>query len=298
MYNVTQFLQDNKIPYKSSGTNVSAGWVEIHCPFPFCRDPSEHMGINLRTSMYNCWKCGEHGSFTKLVRTILRCDWEQAENIASEYFKPSLLTEKQQVQQAKTFAYPKEATDKLPQLHKDYLRNRGFDPKILQRQYELKACYLTGKFAYRIIIPIIMFGRPVSFTARDVTNTQKTRYKNMSNAESIVPTKQCVYGIDEVAIGDSILLVEGIFVKWRIGKNCLAMMGTEYTLPQIKVIVAKKPKIVYVMLDKGAEKISRKLSAILAPHVKEVQIIGLPEYEDYDDMTQHDVKLFRKELAL
>lgn len=300
MYDVRKFLQDNRIHFKTSGTNTTSGWVEIHCPFPLCNDPSEHMGINMSSSMYSCWKCGEHGSFTKLVKVILKCSWQMAEQISSEYFKPSLLTGgvREVKSRNTTFHFPKEATDKLPILHKEYLRDRGFSPKVIQEKYGVLACYQTGRYAYRLIIPIIMFGRPVSFLARDVTNEQEPRYKNMSNEESIIPAKHCIYGIDEISKGDNMLVVEGVFVKWRIGDKCVATLGTKYTGAQLKLIIDKNPKNTFIMYDKGAEKEADKLASALSPHIKRVETISIDSYEDYDDMTEKDVKQLRKDINL
>jgi DNA primase len=296
VYDVKKFLQDNKIHFKSSGTNVSAGWIEIHCPFPICKDPSEHMGINLTSSMFNCWKCGEHGSFTKLVKVILKCGWKQAEDISSEYFKPSLLSSATVTQRTThSFAFPKEATDVLSELHKTYLRNRGFSPKEIKQKYGVMACYTTGTFAYRLIIPVFMFGRPVSFTARDVTDEQEPRYKNMSNDASIVPIKQCLYNIDNA--GDTMVIVEGVFDAWRIGDGAVATLGTKFTMPQIKMIIDKKPKTIYVLYDKGAGKEATKLALTLSPHIKELEIIEIDE-KDPAEMSEKAVKLLRKELGL
>lgn len=295
MYDVRRFLQDNKIYFKSSGTNVSAGWIEIKCPFPFCNDPSEHMGVNLTSSMYNCWKCGEHGSFTKLVKVILRCGWKQAEDVASEYFKPSMLTAHEPKKLRTSFAFPKEATEKLPLLHKSYLKNRRFNPKEIKEKYGVMACYTTGNFAYRLIIPVIMFGRPVSFTARDVSGMQETRYKNMSNELSVIPIKQCLYNIDNA--GSTIIIVEGVFDAWRIGDGAVATLGTKFTAPQIKLLIEKHPENVYVLYDDSAGKEAHKLASAIAPHIPNVEVLEIG-IKDPAEMSDSEVRMIRKELGM
>jgi len=298
MYDVKKFLRDNAIYFKSSGTNVSTGWIEIRCPFPMCNDPSEHMGINLSSSMYNCWKCGEHGPFTKLVKVLLNIGWKNAEDLASEYFKPSLATKykHEETPHKASLHFPKEATSKLPDLHKDYLRNRNFDPKQIRKDYDIMACYQTGNYAYRIIIPIFMFGKPVSFTARDVTDEQETRYKNMPNEKSVIPVKQCLYNIDNA--GDTLLIVEGPLDVWRMGKGAIATMGTKITNTQIKIIIDRKPKRVFVLYDWGAYSEAYKLAHTLSPYVEHgVETLTI-DVKDPAELTEKDAKLLRKEIGL
>ena len=298
MYDVRRFLQDEKIPYKTSGTNVSAGWIEIHCPFPFCNDPSEHMGVNLATSMYNCWKCGEHGPFTKLVSVILKCGWKRAEEISAEYFKPSLIRDrKEEITERKKFAFPTGTTDKLPALHKSYLKSRGFDSIEVQTKYGVKACYQIGELAYRyrLIIPIIMFGRIMSFTARDVTDSQEPKYTNMPNRDSIIPIKQCLYNIDNAK--DKIVIVEGIFDAWRIGDGAIATLGTKYTMTQVKMILDKKPKSVFVLFDRDAEKEANKLAAVLHPYIPHTEILEI-DVKDPAELSDKEVKILRREIGL
>ena len=65
-FDIIAYLENRNIPYKSCGKNVSEGWIGIHCPFPFCSDPSTHLGINLSSKAVNCWICGGHSLYDLL----------------------------------------------------------------------------------------------------------------------------------------------------------------------------------------------------------------------------------------
>jgi len=46
-----------EVQYITEGPNCKRGWVNVRCPF--CDDPSEHLGMNLETGAFNCWRCGK-----------------------------------------------------------------------------------------------------------------------------------------------------------------------------------------------------------------------------------------------
>jgi len=140
-----------------------------------------------------------------------------------------------------------------------------------------------------------MFGRTVSFTARDVTNSQEPRYKNMPNEDSIVPIKQCLYNIDNAE--NTLVIVEGIFDAWRIGNGAVATLGTKFTMPQIKLILDKKPKSVFVLFDKGALKEANKLASLLAPHISHTEILEI-DVKDPAELSGKEVKMLRREIGL
>ena len=298
MYDILSFLSEYSIPYKSSGKNVSTGWVEVKCHAPLCNDPSEHLGINLSSGSFHCWKCGNKGNFYTLVSQLTKERRNKIEEIVA-HFQIGLATKKQEhikktIQEENIL--PKVLT-KLPNLHKEYLIERGFDPKEIQREYKIVAQYHTGDYSYRLIIPVFVEGKMVTFTSRDVTGEQKLKYKSCPNEKSIIPIKQCLYNIDSVQQGGNILIVEGVFDVWRMGGSCIATFGTEVTKAQIYLLIEKELTNIYIMYDSDAYKKSEQLAYKLSPFTKKVEVIKLSK-EDPANLSHQEALEIRKSLNI
>ena len=294
-YDIKQYLEDKNIPYTTSGKNVTKNWINISCPF--CGDRSNHLGISLESLGFNCWVCGEKGNIYKLVMHLEEISYYQARTLLEKYPADT----RKGYQQVSNLRDPArsislEGFDIIaPDLHADYLKNRGFNPEEIQRKYQIRFCYQIGRFPYRIIIPVILNGEIVNLTTRDVTGEQSPKYKNLSNDEAIVPMKDCLYNFDSVY--DRIIIVEGVTDVWRIGQGAVATMGTEYTLKQIALIMSKNIKKAFVLYDSDATKKAEKLANELSILIPKVEVITLYK-GDPADMKPEEVQQLRKELNL
>lgn len=294
-YDIIQYLEDNDIPYTTSGKNVTRNWVNISCPF--CGDRSNHLGISLEFLGFNCWVCGEKGNIYKLVMHLEGISYYQARTLLEKYPAGILFPYQQDTKIVDpTRHISLEGFDIIaPDLHADYLKTRGFDPEEIQRKYQIRFCYQIGRFPYRIIIPVILDGKVVNLTARDVTGEQAPKYKNLSNDEAIRPMKDCLYNFDSVS--DRIIIVEGVTDVWRIGQGSVATMGTEYTLKQIALIMKKDIKKAFILYDADATRKAEKLANELSILIPTVEVITL-DSGDPADMKPEEVKQLRKELNL
>lgn len=288
MSKIIQYLDDHKIAYKMAGKNVTSGWIEISCLW--CFDPSFHLGINLTSGFLSCWIGGPHGHLSKLVKETDGISWEEAEKLANELLTPAIQKEKIR---AKSVLLPKEAIKELPDLHQKYLISRNYNPNLVSRKYNLYACYLTGDYAYRLIIPTYSDKQLITFTSRDVTGQQKIPYKNLSDEKSIVSVKDSLYNID--TIKDKTVIVEGVFDVWRIGNGATATFGIQFTHNQIYEIARKKVKKAIILFDydQKAREQARKLGNILSLYISEVEVWDL-DRGDPDTMTETDLKEVRR----
>ena len=294
-FDIISYLEDRGIEYRTSGKNVSKGWVEVNCLW--CDDPSFHLGISPQGWM-NCWRCGPKGSVVNLIKAVDRCGERGAYRILLQYQKPNVdftLPQKS----VHTFdgdgILPKEAKLPLPPLHREYLRKRGFDPDYIVRKYGIRACSVTGRYKLRIVIPVVVGGEVVNFTARDVTGKAHARYKSCPSDRAKVPLKCCVYNIDTVRCGGGVVVVEGPLDVWRIGDGAVATFGTNFTKEQVKVIAEREPEVVAVVFD-AEEKALRKaeeLATALSPFVKRVEVVELKE-GDPCALTEKEVKKLRR----
>jgi DNA primase len=302
-----EFLDEYDIESWDRGKNVQAGCINIQCPF--CDDQSNHLGIRLRDHSVKCWKCGKK-SFIQLVKTLLNVSYKEAREI-SKKIETKIGTSKidvdlyQKLIDTEGFCYiPKESTVHFPKIHKEYLRQRGFAPLKLIREYKLRAVYTTGKYAFRIIIPIYRDHKLVSFTSRDITDQSDIPYLHASPDEALIKAKQCVYNIDTVPEGGEAALVEGVFDCWKLGDRCVSTLGTNLSGQQYAEIARKNLKRLYILNDNDrAGKIAARITGqVLAPVVRHVEIVSfvgvLKKVEDPGKLTREQAEVIMRELGL
>jgi DNA primase len=293
-FDVIDFLESRDIEMKTTGKNVTAGWVEIECPF--CEeDPSFHFGVNLDSGLGNCWICGTKSNPIKMVRAIDKCSWLESEltiNEFSQNIKPK--TEKKVIIPPKELEWPKNSQTDIPNLHRWYLEARRFDPDFLTKKYRLKFVGNFGDWKFRVIIPIIEKHNPVTYTSRDVTGHSELAYRHLPDSKSIVPIKNTLYNMDSIRNGKAIL-VEGVVDVWRIGDGALCSFGTQLTPRQKELLTNLKS--LYIMFDHDATDKAYKLANELSTNIKNLEVIELPS-GDPGDLALEDIRQLRKELEM
>lgn len=289
-FDVLSYLQSRNIGYKTSGKNVSSGWVGINCLY--CIDNSNHLGINLHSKTFNCFRCGETGNAIKLIQTIEGSSVKNAFEIV-EKFNGGVFTPKKTHYQSK-LTFPIGATKTFYSNQLKYLEKRNFNPEIAIKTYDLYSVGPIGDFKHRIIIPIYMNKRIVAYVGRDTTEQAEIPYKNSPEEFSIKPVKSCLYNIDSV-YRNTAIIVEGIFDSWRIGDGAIATFGTQYTHEQIRLL--KGLARVFVMYDSDALNQAKRLAHDVSAIVPYVEVVALSE-GDPDNLSAGDVQALRKDLGL
>lgn len=294
-FDLISYFEERGISFSTSGPNTSQGWINTSCPF--CDDTSNHLGINLESLVYSCWKCSEKGHISKYIQYTENIPKKQVYEILKE-FGGTLYKRKPIVREEKTsttFFFPKTATKDFHKLHLRYLKKRRYDPKDIIEKYDLYCCTNLGNYKWRIVVPIFMSGNPVSFTTVDITGSSNIKYKHCPKEKSVVAVKNAVYNIDSV---DSIaIIVEGVFDCWRIGSPAIALFGKKHTTEQLKAIRNLNLKKAFVMLDSDAIREATKLCNTLSEFVPHVEIMEIRK-GDPDDLSEETVKDIRKKLGL
>jgi DNA primase len=255
-------------------------------------DQSNHLGINLQSKVFSCFKCAEKGNAIKLIQTIDGCNVKTAFNTIREYSGDAFIPREKHYQSKVKF--PLGTSKNFSTQHLSFLENRRYEAQTVIKQYDLYTTGPVGDYKHRLLIPIFIKNRIVSFVGRDITNQSKIKYKNSSEQYSIKDVKQCLYNMDSI-IRDKAVVVEGIFDAWRIGNGAVATFGTKYTREQLRLL--KGLKQVFVMYDEDASAISEKLAYDLTAFVPQVEVLKLSE-GDPDNLTDDDVKALRKDLNL
>lgn len=299
-FDIEAYFEDKGVSFKKRGKDIGKGWLGISCPFPGCSDDKFHCGVNIKTQAFKCWICGEKGHIIRLVEAIEDCSWPEAMNIAKRFALDPLAFIDDNPRPLKNnrveCLLPEEIEQVWPQVHLDYLRSRNFDPDYLIPKYHLKAVYNIGDFRFRIIAPVFIEGKLVSFVSADVlrNNPNRIPYLNCAKEKSVIPINQCFYNLDSVKDGKAII-VEGITDVWRLGDGAIASFTSNYSTEQILLLKKKKLQKVFVLYDPDAIdkalKLAHQLSAII-PSVERIRLTS----GDPADMTEQEVKEMRKDL--
>jgi DNA primase len=291
-FDLIKYLQEKNIEYQTEGKNVSEGWTEVNCPF--CQDLSFHLGISPDLKL-NCWICGTKGNITKYIQEIERCSYNFAQRITEKYQDRTLKYLDKKERQSSSFVKLPTSAKPLQKIHKDYLINRNFDPDFLEKKYDLLGCSEIGDYKFRIIVPIYLENKLVTFIGRDVTNKSKLRYKNCPVEQSILPTKSVLYNLDSV--NKKMVIVEGVTDVWRIGDGCVATLGTQYTKKQLSLLLGIKQA--FILFDQGAEEQADRLAFDLSIIVPKVEVLSLNRFTgDPASLSTKEVNYLRKDLGL
>jgi len=294
---IIEYLEDNGIEVKTSGKNVSPGWIAIKCLF--CDDPSEHLGIRINDLKSNCWRCGNH-SISKIIKQIENCtSWEARQRIND--LKKDIEYQEQELIISQGFHIDPNKIVKIetiekgfPKIYRDYLKSRNFKPNLLRRKYNLIAGGNIGRYKFRIIIPIYEQRRLVSFTSRTIIKTEPKKYLNPQPGEYAISPKQCIYNIDSVK--KDCLLTEGPADVWRFGNGAVAIIGLAFTRRQIIILKEKKIRNLFIMMDseRQAQIVAEDIYRLLRPYVKNAEIVESNHKKDLGDFTRKEAKKLRE----
>ena len=306
MFDAEKYFESKGIEYHlPPEKNVTKGWVNIPCPFPGCADPSWHCGVSLEKEKFNCYKCKNRGHVARLVQELEQCSRKKAWSIFKSFsgssggsglrhhrFPP--LSRPNNTASTKRLDFPKLASKDFPRSYLTYLLNRGFDPDALIAKYDLYAGGRIGDYNHRIIIPIYYKRNMVSFTSRDITGLSDIPYIHSGINKSIIDPKRLIYNYDNVKIGKTIIVVEGVFDVWRIGEGAVCIFGTEYTWEQIEMILDKEPIRIIILFDADAADKGRSLANQFSGiGIKDVKNFII-DRDDPDKLDKADLVRIRK----
>lgn len=309
MSSITSFFDDQGIEYWTEGKNVRRGWVNIQCPF--CDDTSNHLGVSLYNLEVKCWRCGKH-TLQKLVAEIgdySRANANKEARLLQKGLRDSdgrrtdvTPIKKKEASSAMTKAVrlPTESSTHFPKLHIEYLEGRGFPrPRSLIKKYRLLSCYTVGRYKFRVIIPIFLNNQIVSFTSKDVTDQQEPPYLNASIQESLINPKWVIYNYDTIIPGTDVILVEGPIDVWKLGDGAISILGVEHHEQQILYLMKKKISTLFILFDNDppGRKAARILGRIMAPVVKNVELIFLKDVNDPGALTLSEAELLKQKLG-
>ncbi len=290
-------FDDYNIPYSTEGKHHVEGWINIQCPF--CDDSSTHLGYNLFSNYFHCWKCGWHPNdltFSKLIGVSV----EEVKKIIKSYgLTTSRITKEPEVKiRLKAYRMPS-GTGPLQERHIKYLESRNFDAKKLERTWNLVGTgpmsLLDGlDYKLRIIVPIIWDSQAVSFTGRDITNKNVLRYRACPGDRELVHHKHILYGSQD-RWKDRVVLVEGPTDVWRFGINSCAVFGIQYTHIQVRLL-ANTFRQVAVCFDNDSQAAIQAGKVVAELKFRGVDAFKVDIVGDPGGMKQEDADYLVKQL--
>jgi len=292
MLNIIQLYKDYNIHYWTKGNNVQQGWVNVKCPF---HNDSNHLGFNPVKNYFHCWNCGHH-SIEKVLSHLLNISREQVRKLLPDYETRTLL--KNNITKStikKVLELP--GTD-LTDRHRSYLIKRNFDPDYIIEKYKIKGTGITGDWRFRIMIPVFYKGQLVTYQGRDITDLQDSKYKNLSNEESIIPRGKIFYNFDNLPEKNTIIYIcEGVFDVWRMGDGFVCSFGTSLSDVQIKLLSQFK-KVVFIFdAEEEAQKKARQSAGKLATLGVECELVELTFGKDPADLSDLEAEELKYEIS-
>src|SRR5574344_394702 len=304
--NFVKLFNDYKVKYD---VRVNKGWINVTCPF--CDDKTFNGGFNNAGDYYHCWKCGGHNFKQALARTV-NIPFNEVDTLIEQYAGRNSVLNALNKKQAKAtkLTLP---TDTFTPVERRYLKERNFSPKLLHEKYKIVGGGITGVWKYRIIIPLILNGEIVSWTARTILSkkiqqeNKIPRYKNLSIEPSVYPPKDLYYNMDNCK-EDKVIITEGAFdvirLSDRIGNNdnVMCSWGTDITQAQISLLKGRFKKV-FMLFDNEplAQEKARKYGLQIASIGIDVEVVDV--YSDFGvndgaDCDYEQVDIIRKELGI
>jgi hypothetical protein len=292
------FCDEHRIPYYTEGhKHTQVGWAQVPCPF--CSGTEGlHLGFNIEGGFFNCWRCGWHPALDVIIE-LLHVPFKDAQQLLKQYGSNDIVA---QTFKGRTSLEAKKGSVKLPtglmplsKPHRKYLRERGFDPYELANKWDLMGTGPIGDYKFRIIAPIKLNGRIVSYQGRDTTGKQLLRYKACRKEDELIAHQNIVYGFDHIE-GDTGVVVEGITDVWRLGFGSCGTFGIDFTPSQIRLMkTIPRWKVVF---DPESQARMRAISlarclGTLGCDVEKVELEGVGDPAELD---QEDADELMKEL--
>lgn len=279
--------------------------MNVECVYCTSSSHSKHLGFNLADGHCTCWKCGGHRVTLALGR-LLAIPSGEVTDVLAQYESRSYVLNclNKRIPLAKHLELP---TDTFTFAERKYLLSRNFSPRYLHEKYGVAGGGISGEWKYRIIIPLVIKGKVVSWTGRTILSKKKAdelkipRYKNLSIEESCVNPKTSLFNLDNCN-KSSVILTEGAFDVMRFGDNSICCFGSAITEEQISVIVDRFDKV-FILFDNepDAQKKAKRYGMQIASMGVEVEVVNA--YEDFNkndggELTPDEAETIKKELGL
>ena len=243
--NLIEALDSRGIRWRKSG---KANNIWLCCPF--CEERGEtpdtrfRLGVDVATGNANCFNCGWKRSRVAVIQLQQRLnlgEWVEKEEVTTRRHRPIRLPED-------FVKLSDKDDDQWVTKARKYCLKRGITREQLRR-YKIGFSQ-SGRYAYRIVIPIYCEGKLKGIVSRALSPNQKPKYKNSVGDKAI-------FGLPSDKRQARLVIVEGCFDCLAIarsvvaGCDVVACLGHSLTPRQVKLIEGYDDYIIWLDPDKA-----------------------------------------------
>ena len=271
--------------------SVSGNEAAFVCPRCDAGKGKRKLYVNLKTHVYYCFKCGDKGTSKELVDDSTwryTISSEEGESPKEHYRK--ITPPKGEIPGFVPLSNIYGSDSERP--CQEYLRKRGLTMAEASG-FGWGISAHVGLYG-RMIIPVVMHGELVHYLARSLYGQLPKEIGPAKNDGWRGRSEVC-YGLDQVLLGDAIVLVEGVFDWCALRKSefgCVALLGSKLSKHIAGEILAKKPSKIVLMLDpdEAGQAGEREAGGLLWDrNYREVYFAPLSGGKDPDEVPQNDL---------
>lgn len=300
---VRKILSDHNIPIAEDNANVSSACIGICCPF--CGDTNFHGGIFKDRFNFTCWKCNARVSFFTLIQRMTGMSWTEFKRLEEAGDTPVVAGDVEQairdiLQHELDSGYKTIGTSlkalPLPVFCTPIaMLNAPNDSPLLTafldiRHIAYSTCiahnaavghFVAGPYANKLVCPIEdEHGVAFAYQGRDMTQVARSRFYTTPGAK----INQTLYNYKEAKRHKTVILVEGIFDAWRLGKQAVASFGHSLTDRQRQLLIQINSNHLVIAWDPDAYAEAEKEAGELRPYINKVSVLIMPSWEDPDSL--------------
>lgn len=285
--NFQQILDEHHIYYRTEGQYTRAGWIQLKCPF--CTggsDPNKlYCGYSLDSGAVSCWRCGKH----RALDTLVALTGQSYKTLRDLYERPVGRIDPE-LKASGSLKWPKRIGPLLP-CHIQYLRERKFNVATLEKLWYLRGVGISTELAYRIVIPIDLYGQTVSWTTRAIVDDVASRYISAKPEQEAVSHKLLLYGEDYAR--NAIIVLEGPTDVWRVGPGAVASFGTMWTFQQVNRLLSYPIRYICFDNEPEAQKRAKKMQDALIGFDGKTEIVEI-DAPDPGSAKSKEIKRLRR----
>lgn len=306
MRDIKKILSEHHIQFVEAGPNTGRGEISIACPM--CKDdPSHHLGINLTTGYWHCWRNHRHSGknlsrlFAILGIFLIEEKSETMQKLLNRTFfnKTSDIEVRQshtKVTELPMGFIPIAEDTVLSRPYLRYLQKRGFiNPMQVCKDYDLRRSIMADKWSGRLIIPIRVEDE-VCWTGRAIGEAS-LRYLSPSAGETI-NIKSCLWNFNELkdSEGEALVLCEGpldaMKIDWynKLSVRATCLFGMGVSDDQLKLLNTLCSRYNNILIGLDDRTLSQSILVMKALYKFSPVIIRPENHKDFGEMNPEAIK--------
>ncbi len=266
------------------------GWINFDCPYCSPGFSKFRMGFNIAQKYVNCWLCGRQ-PLLDTVHKLTGLDYTTLRSMLKGIRAP---VDRKAPEAKYTLELPKGIGPLLPP-HKEYLRERGYSPKQIEKLWKVQGIGMAPSLSWRLFIPIYFNDAIVSWTTRSISKKATLRYITAKKTQEAMSIKKVLYG--EQYCRHTIVINEGPLDAWAVGPGAVSVCGIAYSQAQLAKMIKYPVRVVLFDNEPDAQLRAMKLYNELSIFDGETYNVTL-DGNDASASSKQEIAKLRKAFSL